>query len=271
MDRNSSFPKTLARCINDNSKSMLHQEPNDVRGGGGPREFRTTNWDQIRAAGTSGAIGMSALEAVCRNYWFPLYAFVRRQGYDPSRAEDLTQGFFESLLSSGGIEQASPDRGRFRTFLMASLKNYLANEWDRDHRQKRGGGREFIWWDGLEPEERFAMEPILDAHSEKVFDRQWAEALIANVMKRLRNEVEFDDHAATRFDRLKVFLIQPDAAPPYSEIGAELHLGENAVKSAIFRLRRRFAVLIRDEISKTVRQPVEVEEELRYLLAASVA
>jgi len=222
----------------------------------------------VRAANDPGTDGVHALETICRDYWFPLYAFVRRSGYEASQAEDLTQGFFEALLSSRGLGQASEHRGRFRTFLMASLKNFLANEWDRRQRQKRGGGTEFIWWDGLEPEERFALEPVQESAPETLFDRQWANALLAKTIKRLRAEVERDD-SGTRFDRLKVFLTNPDAAPSYAEVGAQLGLGENAVKSAIFRLRRRFALLIRDEIGKTVQDPTAVDDELRYLFAVS--
>lgn len=235
------------------------------------RDFRTTNWEQVRAAADVETHGIHALEALCRDYWLPLYSFVRRAGHGSARAEDLTQGFFLYLLSSHGLERASQNRGRFRSFLMAALKNYLANEWDRDQCQKRGGGQEIVWWDGLDPERRYAMEPAYEGSPDTLFDRQWAEALLAKVMQRLRSESDSDPHTIARFERLKVFLIQPDSTPSYSQVSAELGLGETAVKSAIFRLRRRFATLIREEIAKTIQDPSELEPELRHLLAAAVA
>jgi DNA-directed RNA polymerase specialized sigma24 family protein len=235
------------------------------------RDFRTTNWEQVRAAADVETHGMFALETLCRDYWFPLYSFVRRSGHEPSRAEDLTQGFFLYLLSSGGLEHASQARGRFRSFLMGALKNYLANEWDRDQCLKRGGGKEFIWWDAIEPERRFALEPAFEGSPDALFDRQWADALLGKVMQRLRKESGPDAHTIARFERLKVFLIQPDSAPSYAEMSSELKLGEPALKSAIFRLRRRFATLIREEIARTIQDPSDLESELRHLLAAAVA
>ncbi len=256
-----------AQIMSDSERENEGTDGTDAR----QREFRTTNWNLVLTASDPRGEGAeAALESLCRDYWFPLYAFVRRRGHAPSQAEDLTQGFFEHLLESNALVRASPERGRFRTFLLKSIQNFLANEWDRAHRQKRGGTRELIWWDGLEPEERFALEPMQEGSPELLFDRHWAQALMESAMNRLRTEAERDDDAS-RFELLKVFLTHSESMPSYAEIGSRLQLGENAVKSAIFRLRRRFALLVRDEIGKTVQAPSDVEEELRHLFAASSA
>lgn len=232
------------------------------------REFRTTHWSVVLAAGNGGAVDSTgAFEALCRTYWYPLYAFVRRSGYAPHDAQDLTQGFFEHLVSTHALGHASPERGRFRTFLLAALKNFLANEWDHGRRLKRGGGREILSWDSLNPEERYALEPAHPAHPEAWYDRQWAQALIARVLRRLREELA-GVGLEQRFEVLKDYLAGQPADSSYLTTAARLGLSEGAVKSAIFRLRRRYAEVVREEIAHTVATPDEVEAEIRHLFAA---
>jgi RNA polymerase sigma factor (sigma-70 family) len=227
--------------------------------------FRTTHWSIVIEAAGDTAGGRQALETLCRSYWRPLYAFVRQRGFAPAEAEDLTQEFFSRLLASRGLASANPARGRFRSFLLGSLKNFLANEWDRSRRLKRGGGVEFLDWDALEAEARCHFEPGA-GDDETVFDRAWAETLVGEVMARLRAEVERDS-GAERFDALKPFLVS-DSPARYAEVAARLGLSEPAVKSAIHRLRRRYAGLLRSAVANTVPASADVEDEIRHLFAA---
>lgn len=209
-----------------------------------------------------------ALDALCRLYWLPLYTFVRRRGFAPAQAEDLTQEFFARLLASDGLSAASPERGRFRSFLLASLKNFLANEWDKVHRLKRGAGVEFLDWDALEAEARCHLEPGA-GNDDAMFDRAWAETLVEGVMAALRSEVERDS-GSERFEALKAFLVS-DASARYSEVATRLGLSEAAVKSAIHRLRRRYAELLRAAVADTVGSSADVDDEIRHLFAALAA
>src|SRR5262245_50836797 len=177
------------------------------------REFRTTHWSLVLEAGVSSDRGRNALETLCRTYWYPLYAFVRRRGFDQPSAEDLTQEFFARLLESGGLAAASQERGRFRSFLLASLKNFLANEWDRSQRLKRGSGVEFLNWDELDAEAHCDLEPAGTETPEAVFDREWAEALVNGVLTQLRAEAARDS-LVDRFEVLKAFLVT-DAPASY--------------------------------------------------------
>ncbi len=233
------------------------------------REFRTTHWSVVLAAADgSAADSTAAFETLCGAYWYPLYSFIRRSGYAPHDAQDLTQGFFEHLVSTHALGPASRERGRFRTFLLASLKNFMANEWDRSRRLKRGGGREILSWDDLNPEERYALEPVHPAPPEAWYDRQWAQSLIARVLRRLRDELA-GAGLELRFDVLKDYLAGPPAESSYLAAAAQLGLSEGAVKSALFRLRRRYAEFVREEIAHTVATPGDVEAEIRHLFAAS--
>lgn len=230
-------------------------------------QFRTTHWSVVIEAGSNTEAGRSALETLCRHYWYPLYAFVRRRGHDPAEAEDLTQGFFARLLASDGLAGLSQERGRFRTFLLAALKHFLANEWDRANRLKRGGGRTILSLDELDPEARLAVEPASTASDEVQFDRQWARTLTAEVMERLRSEAE-QDGTLERFAALKVFLASEPSGESYGALAVRLGLSVAAVKSAIHRLRRRYGQLLRQHVANTVRAPAEVEDEIRHLFAA---
>lgn len=229
------------------------------------REFRTTHWSVVIEAAGDSAAGQKALETLCRVYWRPLYSFVRQRGFAPAEAEDLTQEFFARLLASEGLAAANPGRGRFRSFLLGSLKNFLANEWDKVHRLKRGGGLNFLNWDALDAEARCHLEPGA-ANDDAVFDRAWAETLVEGVMVSLREEVERDS-GRERFELLKPFLVS-DAPGRYADVAARSGLSEAAVKSAIHRLRRRYAELLRAAVAETVHASADVDDEIRHLFSA---
>jgi RNA polymerase sigma-70 factor (ECF subfamily) len=226
--------------------------------------FRTTHWSVVLSAGLSPE-GASAMEQLCRNYWFPLYTFVRRRGYPAHEAQDLTQEFFMRLMEGSGLEGVQPEKGKFRTYLLASMKHFLAKEWRDQHRIKRGGKLEFLCWEELQAEERFALEPHADSNPEESFDQHWARTLARNALDRLRAEEEREGNEA-RFEVLKKYLQSDATAAAYSETAVRIGLSEPAVKSAIYRLRRRYAQIVRDSIAQTVSSAGEVEEEIRSLI-----
>lgn len=232
--------------------------------------FRTTHWSLVLQAGTATSGGQAALETLCRRYWYPLYAFIRRRGHGPAEAEDLTQEFFSRLLASDGFTGLNPDKGRFRTYLLAMLKHLLANEWDKANRLKRGGGRRVIELDGLDPESRYRIEPATGAPDDVVFDRQWARALTAGVIARLRSEAEREG-SGHRFGVLAAFLASEPAGDTYGAVAGQLGLSVPAVKSAIHRLRRRYGQMLREAIADTVVGEAAVEDEIRHLFAALTA
>lgn len=230
--------------------------------------FATTRWTVVLAAGRADSPESSAaLETLCRTYWYPLYAFARRQGHAPPDAEDLTQSFFASFLEKNYLEGLSSERGRFRAFLLACFKHFLANEWDRAGRLKRGGDREFISLDAQSAEMRYLEEPADHLSPDRLYDREWALALLNLVLARLRAEVRAEGHEA-QFDRMKVFLTLGKGARPYAAVGAEMGLTENAVKVAVHRLRRRYRELLREEIAQTLVRPEQVQEEIHALFGA---
>jgi RNA polymerase sigma factor (sigma-70 family) len=226
--------------------------------------FRTTHWSVVLEAGDLEA-GKGALEKLCRAYWYPLYAYVRRRGYSESEAQDLTQDFFLSLLEGGSLQTAHPSKGRFRGFLAAALRNFLANEWRDAHRLKRGGAAQFLSWEGLDAEERFSMEPPSDTSPEATFDREWAQTVAANALDQLRREMEREGNTA-RFQTLRAYLETDASTGSYSDAASLLGLSESAVKSAIHRARRRYAEIIREEIAQTVCTEEEVRDEIRTLI-----
>ena len=230
-------------------------------------QFRTTHWSVVLEAGLASETGHAALETLCRRYWYPLYCFARRRGVAHAEAEDLTQGFFEQFLTSNWFAQLGSDKGRFRTFLLASLKHYLANEWDRANRIKRGGRLSFISMDELEPEARYALEPVAETSEEKLFDRQWARSLTSSVMDQLRKEAA-QEGSEQRFEVLKVFLASEPAGEAYLTLATRLGLSVSAVKSAIHRLRRRYGQRLREAVAATVQPAEQVDEEIRHLFAA---
>jgi RNA polymerase sigma-70 factor (ECF subfamily) len=227
--------------------------------------FVTTHWNTVLAAGaTSSTRAAEALERLCRTYWFPLYAFVRRKGYGPHEAEDLTQGFFARFLEKRYLDDVAPEKGKFRTFLLCSLNHFLANEWDKSQRLKRGGDRTFLPLETTHAEERYHLESEAET-PEQAFDRRWAEAMLEVVLARLR--AEFDETSKpSRFDELKPFLLGEPEAGSYAAVASRLQISEQGVKSAVHRLRRRFRDLFREEIAHTVSTRTAIDEELRYLV-----
>jgi RNA polymerase sigma factor (sigma-70 family) len=235
--------------------------------GEGAQQFRPTHWSVVLAAGSQESPHASqALETLCRAYWYPLYAFVRRQGYDAHAAEDLTQGFFAHLLEHKALSKVDPGKGKFRSFLLASLNNFLNNERDKTQRLKRGGGAEIFSLDAEPAEERYQSEPVHGESPEKLFERRWAQAVVEQVATQLTREFAAAGQAA-RFEVLKDFLMGDPRNTSYDEAAERLALSVSAMTSAIHRMRVRFRELFRAEIANTVGSPDEVDEEIRYLAA----
>jgi len=218
----------------------------------------------LRAGGSDATAASRALEELCRVYWYPLYSFVRRSGYGPEDAQDLTQGFFASLLAGASLAVVHPDKGRFRSFLLAALKHYLANEWKRAQRQKRGGGVLLLSLDEQDAEGRYLHEPVDELTPERAYERRWAEALLAQVLTRLRAEF-VAARQADRYEGLKGFLLNDLELAPDAALAARLGLSVCGIKSAIHRMRQRYGEIFREEITGTVAEPNAVEEEIRHL------
>lgn len=230
--------------------------------------FVTTHWSVVLTAGRSDTTrARAALEQLCRHYWQPLYAYVRRVGHPPEEAQDLTQEFFARLLERNTVARADPARGRFRSFLLASLKNFLAHEWAKARAQKRGGRVQVIPLEFDTAETRCAPEPANTDSPDKIFDRQWALSLLDVVLARLRADYA-DCGKDDLFLGLKETLTGGRSEIPYRELGGRLGMSEGAVKVAAHRLRQRYRELLRGEIANTVAGPEEAEEELRHLFAA---
>ena len=229
--------------------------------------FAPTDWDLVIVAGQSDEeLAAEALAKLCHTYWYPLYAYVRRKGHSAHDAEDLTQGFFEQLMRLQSIKQVRGD-GKFRSFLLSSLEHFLAAEWNRAHRQKRGGQCPAISLDEVHPETRYQLEPLDQCTAEKIYERRWAMTVLEQALERLRRDC-MAAHKEALFEQLKGALGGDGASAPYAEIGALLNMSEVAVKVAVHRLRQRYAELVREEVARTLTNPAEVEEEIRYLLAA---
>ena len=229
--------------------------------------FATTHWSVVLAAGeTASPQAAQALEKLCRAYWYPLYAYLRRRGYGEQDAQDLTQGFFARLLERNDLEAVGRQKGKFRSFLLAALNHFLSDEWDRERAQKRGGGQTFISLDDQTAEERYRLEPADELNPEKIYERRWALTLLEQVLRQL--EAEF---AATGkrqlFEQLKVFLLEDKGVGSYADTAARLEMTEGALRVAVHRLRQRYGELFRDEIAHTVARPEEIEEEVRHLLS----
>jgi len=230
--------------------------------------FATTHWTVVLAAreGSSQQADM-ALEELCRSYWYPLYVFVRRQTPTREDAEDLTQAFFARFLQKNYLAAISSERGRFRAFLLAALKHFLANEWDRANRQKRGGGATLVSLDWQDADTRYQIDPPDNLSPDKLYDRAWAVTMLEKVIARLRDE-NTNEGKAGLFGQLKPFLMVGKSAIPYAQVADSLKLTEGAVRVAVHRLRVRYRELLRDEVRQTISDPAQVEEEMRTLFIA---
>lgn len=220
----------------------------------------------LAMAGTSTPVSNEALEKICQAYWPPIYAHLRMKGYALHHAQDLTQEFFTRLLKGNGFAGITPEKGRFRSFLLASLKHFLINEWKRERTQKRGGGQYLVELDAIEPGMLAACEPQTGEDPEQAYDKRWALTLLARARSRMRNEYEAAGQIE-RHDVLKRFLADGEEPSSYAETATLLGISEAAAKSAIYKIRQRFGQLLRAEISRTVAAPEDVEDELRYLIA----
>jgi RNA polymerase sigma factor (sigma-70 family) len=230
----------------------------------GAAQFETTRWSVVLKAGQGAE---EALVKLCRIYWAPLYTYSRRRGHAVHEAQDLTQEFFAHVLKNHGFAAVAPSKGRFRSFLLVSLKHFLDNEWHKKRTLKRGGGQHFVSWEELQPCDRETAELSDESTPEKMFDRQWALTLLERVMKRLEKE-----YIAARkgelFEKLKDYLTGDSGGKPYQEIAAELNMTEGAIKVSVHRLRRRFGELVRGQIERTVANADEIDDEIRELFAA---
>lgn len=233
----------------------------------GPGAFRTTHWSVVLEAGRAGSpAAQEALERLCRTYWYPLYAYVRRRGHAPEAAKDLTQGFFADLLERRDLAKVGPERGRFRSFMLAALGHYLANQWRSGQRQKRGGGQTVLALDAVPAEERYRLEPVAPDDPERLYDRRWAWTVMDQARQRLAAE-----HAragkSDLFGLLEPLLTGSPAAPARAAIAARFGISVGAVDVALHRLRRRYGEIIRELIAETVADPTEVDAEIRHLRA----
>ena len=242
---------------------------NSTRLSGPPRDyFATTRWTVVLAAGDRSAPEADiALEELCRTYWYPLYAYIRRHGHSKEDAEDLAQSFFARFLQKNYLEKLRSEYGKFRAFLLASLKHYLANEWDRARRQKRGGGLPHLSLDWQSADTRYRIDPPDTLSPDKIYDRAWAVTLLERVIIRLRDENTATGDAAS-FEKLKPFLMTARGEVPYARAAAELEMTEGAARVAVHRLRRRYRELLREEICQTLSDPAQAEEEMRALFGA---
>ncbi len=228
-------------------------------------DFRTTHWSVVLRAGQTGKPESAhALETLCQTYWYPIYVYVRRDGHDPHSAQDLTQEFFARLLRLNSLAAVGPQKGKFRTFLLASLKHFLADAWDAATAAKRGGGRPPVSLDEAGAEARYRLEPALDPAPDVAFDRRWVVALLERALANLRQEYAVIGKIPT-FDALKIFLESPAADRDYESAGSALGMKPGAVAVAVHRLRQRYRDLVRAEIAHTVSSPQEMAEELRHL------
>jgi len=234
----------------------------------GPRRFSTTRWSVIRAAsrGTTPE-AHEALATLCGLYWYPLYAFTRRQGHGPEDAHDLVQGFFTRLLEKNDLAAVDRQRGRFRAWLLSSLKHFLANEWDRERTQKRGGGQTLLSIDAEAAEGRYQHEPSHDLTPERLYERRWALTLLEHVMSTLEDECARLGRQEL-FEKLRGTLTADAGKVPYAQVAEALGMSEGAVKTAAHRLRGRFREVLRSEIAQTVETPEEIDDEIRLLLVS---
>jgi len=236
-----------------------------------PREyFATTHWTMVLDAGRSDSIrAREALAQLCQTYWYPLYAYIRRRGESAADAEDLTQGFFARLLELNSLADVRREKGKFRSFLLASLNHYLSDEWDRQRAQKRGQGR-FISLEAAGAEERWSREPADTLTPEKLFEQKWAMAVLEVIVQRLQREYESAGKGRL-FMALRFSIAGEKADEPYAKLAADLGLNEPALRVTVHRLRQRYRRLLREEIARTVATEAEIDGEIQHLYRALAA
>jgi len=245
---------------------MPDEKPNDAARAGG-QWFNPTDWKVVMAAGSNDPChGSAALEQICQTYWYPLYAYVRRRGYSPEDAQDLTQEFFRRFLESNSVSHARQERGRFRSFLLTSMQNFLADQWERGQAKKRGGGKKILAWDDLSPELRYKAEAQPGVAPERVYDERWAATVFEEALNRLRTRFVASGKSR-QFEELKSFMSREPADGEYESIAARLGTTADAVAVAVHRLRKRYGELVREEIASTVSNPADIEDEMRHLLS----
>jgi RNA polymerase sigma factor (sigma-70 family) len=253
--------------VSDSTQTAATESSAAGEGRSNQPAFLTTHWSVVLSAqNLDSPQSAEALAKLCSDYWFPLYAFVRRQGHGPHDAQDLTQEFFARVLEKEYLKSAAREKGKFRTFLLVAIKRFLANEWDRQHAQKRGGFAPVVSIDQEEAESRLDSELGHNLQPDVLFDRQWAVTLLERTMKRLREEYVTSGRARL-FEFLRSALAREESAMPYAEIASQLNLSEAAVKMAVQRLRARYRELLRAEIAGTVSGEEEIEEEIRHLFS----
>jgi RNA polymerase sigma factor (sigma-70 family) len=246
----------------------------DEQGGGEPREFVTTRWSLIFSAATLGKEERQARDAlaeICRTYWRPIFSFVCRRGYSKEDAQDLTQDFFVVILEQNWLQHADSKRGRFRSLLLRSLQNFLINAAEKTHAHKRGGGVEFISWDDWMAEAPSQLSiPVQALDSlppERIFDLTWATAVVEHAFQRLQEECA-SNGKLWLFQGLSPHLTDERDELSYANLSAELGMAETGVKKQLHNMRQRYRSLLRDEVSQTVEDPADVDDEIRYLCAA---
>jgi len=234
----------------------------------GQSTFATTHWSVILAAGNQSSPDYTrALSTLCETYWLPIYAYLRRRGYNRQQAEDYTQSFFAGLLERQSIGKADREKGKFRSFLLTSLKNFLADEYDRTEAQKRGGKIKVLSLDIDDGETRYSREPVDNLSPEKIFERYWAQTVLKQAMARLKAEY-VNANKQRLFEHLKAYLTMEQDSMSYLSVASKLNMTEGAVKVAVYRLRQRYGELVRDQIAQTVTTTEQIEDEIRELYSA---
>ena len=252
--------------------SLVNRKAGD-RGGDRPREFVTTRWSLIFSAanGSEEQRARDALAELCRTYWRPIFLFVRGRGYSIEDAQDLTQDFFVTILEHNWLQNADRNRGRFRSLLLRSLQNFLINAAEKTHAHKRGGDVEFISWDDWmveSPSQLSVSEQALESlPPERLFDLTWATTVVEHALQRLREECE-SKGKLWLFQALSAHLTDERDEVSYANLSTELGLAETAVKKQLHNMRQRYRSLLRDEVSQTVEDPADVDDEIRYLCAS---
>ena len=235
--------------------------------GTSPSKFQTTSWSLVLAAALNPTTdSQKALATLCRIYWNPVYGFIRRCGHDPDQSQDLTQGFFALLLEKNYLRDADQERGRFRSFLLTAVKHFLANEWDRAHALKRGGGQISISIDPVNAEKWYVPMAVESTTPESLYERRWALSLLEHVMAKLRSEYTAMGKT-DQFNKLSALLNRESDGARYESIAMQMGVSAGALRMSLLRMRRKYRELLRAEIAETVSRPEEIDDEIRFLLS----